>query len=285
MATRRVVFVADDLGISPGVNAGIAAAARAGIVREASLCVTGHAVVEGVQIARELGIGIGLHLSLTLGKALTGPIRGLTDVDGNFGRLGPALLRTHLHRVDRVALAREVTAQVERLHELGIAPTHANGHHHSHCWPIVRDLAAAAFARAGVQWSRLPAEHGGAEARLRPLPLVLGFLAARSRRALRSAGLRALPFVGSTLETRLDHAPRFLRALERLPAGATEWMVHPRQPDAVFAALDQSGTALDAAARAELATLLSPTTFEALDQLGIASCRFADLEPTENSAC
>lgn len=281
---RRVVFVADDLGISPGVNAGIAAAAHAGIVREASLCVTGHAVAEGVQMARDLGIGIGLHLCLTLGKALTGPIRGLTDAAGNFGRLGPALLRTHLHRVDPVALAREITAQVERLHELGISPTHANGHHHSHCWPIVRDLAAAAFARAGVKWSRLPAEHRGAAARLRPLPLVLGFLAARSRRALHAAGLRTLPFVGSTLEARLDHAERFLATLARLPAGASECMVHPRQPDAVFAELDQSGTALDAAARAELATLVAPTTRQALDRLGIESCRFADLTPAPASA-
>src|SRR5438093_964723 len=113
--TRRVVFVADDLGISPGVNDGIAAAARAGLVREASLCVNGSAVEDGVRIARELGIGVGLHLCLTLGRALSGPIRGLTDAEGNFGGLGRALLRCAFRAVDRGEVAREVEAQLERL--------------------------------------------------------------------------------------------------------------------------------------------------------------------------
>ena len=176
MAKRRVVFVADDLGISAGVNEGIAAAAQAGIVREASLCVTGSAVEEGVRLAQQLGIGIGLHLSFTLGRSLSGPIRGLTDAQGRFGGLGRALLRCQLRQVDRGAVAREIEAQLVRLRELGVQATHANGHHHSHCWPVLRELCAEAFARHGIPWTRLPAEAPGIPGRLRPLTMVLGAL-------------------------------------------------------------------------------------------------------------
>src|SRR5215831_4765576 len=108
MPARRVVFVADDLGVSAGVNDGIAAAACAGLVREASLCVTGAAVEDGVRRARELGLGIGLHLSFTLGRALGGPIRGLTDANGSFGPLGRALVRCRLGAVDADGVRREV---------------------------------------------------------------------------------------------------------------------------------------------------------------------------------
>lgn len=280
VAARRVVFVADDLGISPGVNAGIAAAARAGLVREASLCVNGAAVAAGVQLARELGIGIGLHLCFTLGRALSGPIRGLTDAQGNFGGLGRALVRCQLHRVDRAGVRREVEAQLARLRELGVQATHANGHHHAHCWPVVRDEALTAFARAGIGWTRAPRELPGVGSRWQPLRLVLATLSQRSRAPLAAAGLRTLPFLGSTLEARLDHRPRFLAALERLPAGDCEWMVHPRVPDAEFARLDPLGGRLDASARAELATLTDPAVRERLRELGIVPASYAELATT-----
>jgi predicted glycoside hydrolase/deacetylase ChbG (UPF0249 family) len=277
MARRRVVFVADDLGVSAGVNDGIAAAARTGAVREASLCVTGGAVEHGVRVAQQLGLGIGLHLCFTLGRALSGPIRGLTDAGGRFGGLGRALLRCQLRAVDRDGVGREVDAQIARLRALGVVPTHANGHHHAHCWPVVRDVCCARFAHAGIRWTRSPAELPAVGGRWRPLPLVLAHLARGSRRAIAAAGLRTLPFVGSTLEGRTDHAAPFRRALERLPEGDSEWMVHPRVPDAEFARLDPLGARLDGAARAELATLCDPATAARLRELGIEPVGYAAL--------
>lgn len=273
---RRLVLVADDLGVSPGVNKGIAQAARAGLVREASLCVTGAAVAAGVALARDLGIGVGLHLSLTLGRALRGPIAGLTDRNGAFGGLGRALLRTSLRAVDRTALRAEVRAQFDRLGELGVVPTHANGHHHVHCFPVVRDLFAAECAARGVRWTRLPAELPGLAGRGAPAPRVLRALAARARAVFAAQGLRTLPFAGATLENRRDHGARFLALLDHLPAdGAVECMVHPRVPDAEAARLDPGGAARDAAAPAELATLTAAATADALRARGITAVGFA----------
>jgi predicted glycoside hydrolase/deacetylase ChbG (UPF0249 family) len=200
----------------------------------------------------------------------------MTDATGNFFGIGKALVRCQLRLLDRAAVLREVEAQLLRLRDLGVVPTHANGHHHSHCWPVLRAVCAAAFARAGIRWTRLPAELP-AVGRWQPLPLVLTALAAGTRRAVLRAGMRTLPFLGSTMEARVDHAPRFLRALSRLPVGDCEWMVHPRVPDAEFTRLDPMAARLDAAARAELATLTGNDLRAALSRYEIESVRYQDL--------
>jgi predicted glycoside hydrolase/deacetylase ChbG (UPF0249 family) len=264
----RVVFVADDLGISPGVDEGIAAAAQNGLVRETSLCVTGASAEHGVNLAKAAGLGIGLHFSLTLGRALSGPIPGFTDAQGRFRELGPALRASLLRRVDRAAVGREVEAQLQRLRELGVCPTHFNGHHHVHCWPGVREVCFAAAAAAGIRWTRLPAELAVVGGRLLPRRLALAALARGARRHVTQSGLRALPFVGSTTEYRVDFASRFAAVVARLPLQDCEWMVHPRFADAEFARLDPQSRRSEPAAAAELAALTAPSTREVLAARG-----------------
>lgn len=267
-----VVFVADDLGVSAGANAGIVRTAAT--VRETSLCVTGAAVAEGAALAAEHGLAVGLHLSFTLGRALTGPLRGLTDADGAFLPL-PAVLRACLLRsVDRGEIAREVEAQLARLGDLVPNPSHLNGHHHVHVFPVVRDVVFAAAAARGLRWTRLPRELPLAGGRLAPARLLLSRLAAAAAPRARAAGLRWLPFVGLSTENRRDFAARAERLAARLaaqgPAPACEWMVHPRAPDAAFTALDPRAAGRDAAAAAELAALERGVA-------GLLGRRFADL--------
>jgi len=274
----RVVFVADDLGISPGVDEGIAAAAQNGLVREASLCVTGASAEHGVRLAKAAGLGIGLHFSLTLGRALSGPIPGFTDAQGRFRGMGPALRASMLRRVDRAAVGREIDAQLQLLRELGVCPTHFNGHHHVHCWPGVRELCFAAAAAAGIRWTRLPAESAAVGGRLLPRRLALAALARGARRDVAQSGLRALPFVGSTTVARVDFAARFAAVVARLPLQDCEWMVHPRVADAEFVRLDPVGRRLGPAAAAELATLTAPATREVLAARGFAVSDYAAVD-------
>ena len=280
----RVVFVADDLGISPGVDEGIAAAAQNGLVREASLCVTGASAEHGVNLAKAAGLGIGLHLSLTLGRALSGPIPGFTDAQGRFRGLGPALRASMLRRVDRAAVGREIAAQLQRLRELGVSATHFNGHHHVHCWPGVREVCFAEAAAAGIRWTRLPAEMAAAGGRLLPRRLALALLARGARRHVTPSGLRALPFVGSTTEYRVDFASAFAAVVARLPMQDCEWMVHPRVADAEFARLDPSGSRFEPAAAAELAALTAPSTRELLAARGFVVSAYAVHEAPGNTA-
>ncbi|HEX5050143.1 MAG TPA: ChbG/HpnK family deacetylase [Planctomycetota bacterium] len=248
---RGLVWVADDLGVSSGTNAGIAQTAAT--VREASLCVTGNAVEAGAAQAQSLGLGVGLHLSFTLGRSLTGPLRGLTDAHGQFLDLRAVLFACLLRRPDRDQVAREVDAQLRRLRELVAAPSHVNGHHHVHVFPVIRDVVFAAASRCGIGWTRMPVEHAAAGGRLRPDRLLLARLAMRAAPHARAAGMRWLPFVGLRTENRADFARRRQRIAARLPAGTYEWMVHPRLPDEDFAALDPRGADRDVAAAAEVA--------------------------------
>lgn len=268
---RPVVFVADDLGCTPGVNDGIAQAAQAGLVREASVMVTGSAVAAGIRKCQDLGLG--LHLCFTLGRSLSGRIRGLTDEAGTFLPLVAVLRHCLLGRVDFAAAGRECEAQLDCLSDHGVTPTHLNGHHHVHCFPGLREVAAAAAAARGIRWSRLPGERGA----WRPGGLVLRLLAARTAPVLARHGLRALPFVGYSLENRTDHRSRFVAAMHGL-GGEAECMLHPRVADAEFARLDPRGGYRDAAAKAELATLTDAGLVADLRGQGIVASRFAELD-------
>lgn len=273
---RRVTFVADDLGVSAGVNNGIARAARAGLVREASVCVTGAAVEEGVALARDLGLGIGLHLSFTLGRALTGAVRGLTDAEGHFFGLRRVLWNCVWRRVDLTGAARETRAQFARLRQMDVVPTHLNGHHHVHCFPGLRQVVFEVAATEGVRWTRLPREHRAARRRLHPATLLLGHLARRTEPVVRAAGMHALPFVGLGLEARTDYRDRFARVADRLPEGDYEWMLHPREPDAEFERQDRRGAGRQAAARAELDTLIDPGLVARWQRDGIVVTTFGE---------
>lgn len=266
-ARTSVLFVADDLGVSAGTNAGIERAARAGVLGQASLCVTGAAVEAGVALARRLGIGVGLHLTLSLGHALTGPIPRLTDAAGRFRPLGEVLSACLLRRLDRAAVRREIDAQFARLRELVATPTHLNGHHHVHCFPVIRELAFAAARDCGIPWTRIPDEHPAGGARFRANRVLLSRLAAQARPAAAAHGLRWLPFVGLGCAGRLDFGARLLATATRLPAGDFEWMVHPRYPDETNRALDPA--AADAAiAAAETDALADAALVRRLAALG-----------------
>ncbi len=268
---RGVVFVADDLGITAGQNRGIARAARTGLVRETSLCVTGGAVADGVRTARELGLGIGLHLSLTLGHSLTGPIRGITDTAGRFRPLRAVLLACALRRVDATGIGREVAAQLTRLRELGVEPTHLNGHQHVHVFPVVREVVFAAAAAHGLRWTRMPSEPAHCGGRWQPTRLLLARLAATAAPTARRHGCQWLPFVGLATEARPDFGRRAERIARGLTAAATEWMVHPREPDPALLELDPEGHRR--ASAAELATLADPASAA---RLGVQPLAFAD---------
>lgn len=250
----RVVFHADDLGVSPGVSRGIARAVEGGPVRAVSLCVTGADLAGGASLARSwLGhVDLGLHLSFTLGRALTGPIPGLTDRLGRFLPLRRVLASCAAGLPVEAQVRREVRAQLDRAGALGIRLDHLDGHHHAHVFPVIRDavLAVAGHLRLRVPDDRVAR---GPKARLLRA-LSRGF---RRRAAARRVTLDGLPFVGLGLHDRADFAERLEALLAAPPAPAFELMVHPREEDDVFRRLDRLGARGDRY-RAELAALTRP---------------------------
>ena len=65
MTERTLIVNADDFGLSPGVNAGVARTHEEGIVTSASLMVRQPAAEEAAAYARATpALGVGLHVDL-----------------------------------------------------------------------------------------------------------------------------------------------------------------------------------------------------------------------------
>ncbi|MBI5442002.1 MAG: ChbG/HpnK family deacetylase [Deltaproteobacteria bacterium] len=115
---KYVIFNADDLGYSHGINRGILEAHERGVVTSASLMVNTPATAEGVRLAREnLELSVGLHVNFT------NEAQRLIDLD------------------DEEACRRELWGQYRRFLDLmGQRPTHLDSHQHVHRHPMRKRL-------------------------------------------------------------------------------------------------------------------------------------------------
>ena len=140
----RLIRNADDLGLSPGINAAIFEAARGRAIDGASWIVTTpHSQEARALIELAPGLPIGVHLDLTYGIAHSPPekIPLLAWPDGRFrhefaGILGlsvisPAALREQVRR--------ELSAQIELVAH-AVRPSHLDSHRHVHSIPLVNDI-------------------------------------------------------------------------------------------------------------------------------------------------
>src|ERR1700693_2276243 len=135
-SSRKLVINADDYGLSRGVNTGIVEAAETGSVTSASMMVNLPGFDGSVASARSCpSLSLGLHLNLTTGKPLTAAPTLTRRETGQFYPLPLLIARASLGRVDSSEVARECAAQIDRMVEVGIRPTHLDSHRHVHAHP------------------------------------------------------------------------------------------------------------------------------------------------------
>lgn len=162
---RWMVLHADDFGMNQAVNAGILQAFRDGILTSTSLLANAPAAAEACQewprltadlraeaVAsaahrRKLSdnltpFDLGIHLNLTQGYPLSkGYPQEMLNERGEFPGIGPVFrhLRSPRSRF-RDAIQKELELQIERMRELGVSPTHLNGHQYVEMMPAVATL-------------------------------------------------------------------------------------------------------------------------------------------------
>jgi hypothetical protein len=242
-----LIVNADDLGASRGATLGIVRAHREGIVTSASLFVASPAYEHALEcIASCPDLGIGLHFTLTAGKAAAGPRRVplLVGEDGFFRRQFVSLLcaATGPGRgpfLEQVEI--ELEAQLQRMLAAGLRPDHINSERHVHLIPGVFERVVAAARRHDVRFVRLGRDLATGLLDLRDLPplllsggfVKLGLLSLLSRRnaAWLDDRTRSTEFLASYLYTgRVDLLlPRILDRSRH--TGLTEIMVHPGVPE------------------------------------------------------
>ena len=138
---------ADDFGFTPDVNEGIVEAHRHGILTATTMMANGEAFDDALRLARETpSLDIGAHLALVSGRSvLTG-----RPLPAGVPQLLAALARRQIRPYE------ELRAQVARLVDAGLRPTHLDTHKHTHLAPPVLDAVARIGEEFGIRWVRRP---------------------------------------------------------------------------------------------------------------------------------
>ena len=152
--TRLLICNADDFGRAISITDAIIDCYRNGILTSTTLMANMPAAEYACQRAKEVeGLGVGVHLTLTEGSALSKKedVRNLVNNEGIFH---PILKqRDNLWRAGSKVgrqIEREFSAQMERAIGLGIKPAHCDSHHGIHSLAIVRDAMIKVVRDYGI---------------------------------------------------------------------------------------------------------------------------------------
>lgn len=265
--SKRLIVNADDFGFTHDVNRGIVDAHRQGILTATTLMANGAAFDDAVRLARETPtLDVGCHLVLVGGKSALPPHAPLP---GSVGELLRAMAMRSIRIRD------ELNAQVRRIVEAGIRPTHLDTHKHTHLAPPVLDAVAKIAEETGIRWVRrpfdLPLTAAGVPWTKRATSRALGALRGRFHRVLERHGCRTTDhFAGFQITGRFRTA-ELVALLRALPDGLTELMTHPGYcgPELLAAR-----TRLKQSREEELRALTAEETKAALVECGIALAKY-----------
>ncbi len=264
---RNLIVNADDLGWTDGVNRGIVEAHRRGLVTSATLLANGNAYEGALEAVRQNPqLGVGVHLNLGDGRpvAPADDVRGLLNGKGELdGGTEGLLIRIASRRLRIEEVEREWDAQIRKVRESGIMPTHLDGHKHVHMLPGLFELALKLAKKHGIRAIRVANEQSSLRSALssgtdQKAAVVL-------KQGVRARGLKLLArdaqkmaeregiatsdyFCGITQTGELTREG-LEEFLEKLPEGTTELMCHPGYMDEE---LRKSATRLQESRKAEL---------------------------------
>ena len=184
--TRTVLLHADDYGMNNAVTHGIIEGFRHGLLTSTSFLANAPAAEFALErwriLETERATGalpsaanrqrlndtattfdLGIHINLTQGRPLTGdrfPSK-LLDPNGQFPSVGRLFAELAI-RGDRYreAVTAELAAQIARMIDHGLPPSHLNGHQYIELMPIVRDIVPELLARFHIPAVRLAYEPG-----------------------------------------------------------------------------------------------------------------------------
>ncbi|HYT24678.1 MAG TPA: ChbG/HpnK family deacetylase [Candidatus Polarisedimenticolia bacterium] len=280
---KNLIVNADDLGWTDGVNRGIVEAFHRGIVTSASLLANGAAFAAGVDVARSApGLGVGVHLNLSDGPPVADPesVASLLNGDGEFAD-GPEslLLRCARRGIVLTEVENEWDAQIQKVRDAGIAPTHLDGHKHVHMLPGFFEIALRLAKRHGIGAIRVSLESSSLRAALafgarrNGVTLKQGvqarglkLLARDAREQAARAGISTADYFCGIAQTGTFTREGVEQLVKSLPHGTTELMCHPGYADAD---LQKSPTRLQASRQTELQILTDTRIRNLVASLGI----------------
>ena len=271
ISRKRLVVNADDFGFTPDVNEGIVEAHRRGILTATTLMANGAAFEDAVRLSREVPtLDIGCHLVLVGGNSV---ING-KPLPRTVGRLLGAMVCRN------ITVLEELRAQVLRILEAGIRPTHLDTHKHTHLAPPVLKAVARLGEEFGIPWVRRPFDFPlSAVGNRAPSPRQwtsrgLGLLRRRFHRVLESHRCRTTDYFAGFQITGRFRTRELVDLIHVLPDGTTELMCHPGK---CGEALRQARTRLKESREAELHALIAAEVRHAVEAGGVELVNFRQL--------
>ena len=278
-AQKRVIVNADDFGFSAGISAGIIRAHKEGIVTSTTVTANMPAAEQAMPLLADApDMGVGVHLNACQGPPLSREGAALAGDDGRMQRRGSQLVLACIRRPRLLGVvAAEFEAQIRRLLDHGIRPTHLDSHRHVHAWPPIFSRVAELASRYDIRFVRrlvekLPRGHWpSSPAKQRRTRWILNRLAllapAASRRLVATQGTWGIAHTG------LIDTAYLVCAASAAPPGVTEIITHPGQGDDVAEGM----TRLTDARRVELAALCDDSVRLAFEDSGIELTHYGRL--------
>lgn len=278
---RRLIVNADDFGLCRGSVEGIVHGHRRGIVTSASLM----AVMPAADLAIEAAKGcpdldVGVHLAFNQGRPVLPAAEVASLVDGRGRFLSSAAWLVSRRKPDPDQLEREFRAQIGRVIDAGLRPSHLDLHTNvgyllEGVFPLSVRLAAehrlAIRYPFGDGWERL----GAAAAAAAGLPMArIEELVVGCRGLVAAAGV-AHPdrLVDAFAGRGARSGDSLARVIAGLGEGTSEILAHPAFVEGSLLALGPFAFRR----AAELAALCSPQARQAVRDGGIELVGFRDL--------
>ncbi len=286
---KSLILNADDFGMTCGVNQGIIRAHREGILTSTTLMANGPAFDDAVdKIEANPKLGVGCHLVLVGGKCVARreEVSSLADAQGNLSESLPMFVaKLSSGMIPSREIEREIHAQIEKIRDAGIAPTHLDTHKHTHAHPRVMEALGKVAKELGItrvrkpvenlhdSWQTMQADEKGISMQIVAAGAVRA-VAPRFFAIARKYGL-TFPdhFLGLAVTGQVS-AAALRRMVDTLDEGSTEIMLHPGICDAE---LVHSGTRLREHRETELAALLDAGVRSALHERGIRLISYREL--------
>lgn len=269
---RRVIFTADDFGLSEGVNEAVERAHREGVLSTASLMVAGPAAGDAIRRAKTMPeLRVGLHLVVIEGASVRpSAVRGLVDAAGDFPKDQFGLSIDYFFRPkQRKQLQSEIRSQFSAFAKTGLRLDHANAHKHMQMHPTVGKMLLQVGKSFKLPAIRVPYEPTGPLGRSGTTAGVgarlLNIWSTILRDDARKAGIQVNDAAFGIAWSGHMTTERVLRLIPNLPPGLSELYFHP----ATWRDAKLSQAMPEYEHEAELATLLSPDVRAALDAAGI----------------
>lgn len=282
--SKQLIINADDFGRHPLIDRAVAQGVEQGLIRSATVMVTGPAFADATALARRMpGLGMGIHFTLVNAKPVLPPAEIPSLVDPRTEELVPdhgAFVKRFLQGKIRLQdVRRECTAQLDRFLDTGLVPTHADSHQHMHVLPGIIDVILDLCLDHGIPALRIPAIPVSLGAtRLSNLGEQVGrmglhVLAERARKKAQAAGIRTPDHFGGIVAGEAVDKNALRTILLNLKDGTTEVMLHPGTSNEILI----PATQWDHDFEAELAAATDPDILEFVRDQGIQIGNFRDL--------